>query len=67
MGPVPFVDGEVAAMGFRQRVFSLLPAAGLLCWERTRLLLSWWYSGLSVPTLVTVARDGRDDLERLAH
>lgn len=45
--PVPFVDGEAAALVFRHRVFSFLRAQGLLSEERARLLLSWRHSGFS--------------------
>jgi Transposase zinc-binding domain/Putative transposase len=38
--PVPFVDGEAAALVFRHKVFWFLRAEGLLSEERTRLLLS---------------------------
>jgi hypothetical protein len=64
--PVPFVDGEAAALVFRHRVFRFLQAEGLLSEERTRLLLSWRHSGFSVHTSVTVPPDDRDGLERLA-
>jgi len=64
--PVPFVDGEAAALVFRHKVFSFLQAEGLLSEERTRLLLSWRHSGFSVHTAVTVPPDDRDGLERLA-
>jgi hypothetical protein len=64
--PVPFVDGEAAALVFRHKVFSFLQAEGLLSEERTRLLLSWRHSGFSVHTSVTVPPDDRDGLERLA-
>ena len=64
--PVPFVSGEAAAPVFRHRVFSFLRRAGLLHQERIRLLLSWRHSGFSVHTSVTVPRDDRDGLERLA-
>ena len=64
--PVPFVDGEAAALVFRHKVFSFLQAEGLLTEERTRRLLSWRHSGFSVHTSVTVPPDDRDGLERLA-
>ena len=64
--PIPFVDGEAAALVFRHKVFSFLQAEGLLSEERTRLLLSWRHSGFSVHNTVTVPSDDRDDLERLA-
>lgn len=64
--PVPFVDGEAAALVFRHKVFSCLQAEGLLSEERTRLLLLWRHSGFSVHTSVTVPPDDRDGLERLA-
>jgi hypothetical protein len=64
--PVPFVDGEAAALVLRHKVFRFLQAEGLLSEERTRLLLSWRHSGFSVHTSVTVPPDDRDGLERLA-
>jgi len=64
--PVPFVDGEAAALVLRHRVFRFLQAEGLLPEEPTRLLLSWRHSGFSVHTSVTVPPDDRDGLERLA-
>ena len=64
--PVPFVDGEAAALVFRHKVFAFLQREGLLSEERTRLLLSWRHSGFSVHTSVTVPPDDRDGLERLA-
>jgi hypothetical protein len=64
--PVPFVDGEGAALVFRHKVFAFLQREGLLSEERTRLLLSWRHSGFSVHTSVTVPPDDRDGLERLA-
>ena len=64
-GPVPFVDGEAAALVFRHKVFSFLRAEGLLSEERMRLLLSWRHSGFSVHNTVTVPSDDRDGLERL--
>jgi hypothetical protein len=44
--PVPFVDGEAAALVFRHKVFAFLRREGLLTDERTRLLLSWRHPGL---------------------
>ena len=64
--PVPFVDGEAAALVLRHRLFTLLRGEGLLSGERIRLLLSWRHSGFSVHTSVTVPPDDRDGLERLA-
>ena len=64
--PVPFVDGEAAALVLRHRVFTLLRGEGLLSEERIRLLLSWRHSGFSVHTSVTVPPDDREGLERLA-
>ena len=64
--PVPYVDGEAAAVLFRAKVFAFLRAWGLLHPERARLLLSWRHSGFSVHTSVTVAQSDRDGLERLA-
>ena len=64
--PVPYVDGEAAALVLRHRVFSFLRAERLLHPERIRLLLSWRHSGFSVHTSVTVLPDDRDGLERLA-
>ena len=64
--PVPFVDGEAAALVFRHKVFAFLQREGLLSEERTRLLRSWRHSGFSVHTSVTVPPDDRDGLERLA-
>ena len=64
--PVPFVDGEAAALVLRHTVFRLLQREGLLSEERIRLLLSWRHSGFSVHTSVTVPPDDRDGLERLA-
>jgi hypothetical protein len=64
--PVPFVDGEAAALVLRHRVFRILHGEGLLSEERTRLLLSWRHPGFSVHTTVTVPSDDRDGLERLA-
>jgi hypothetical protein len=64
--PVPFVDGEAAALVFRHNAFAFLKAEGLLSDERTRLLLSWRHSGFSVHTSVNVPPDDRDGLERLA-
>jgi len=64
--PVPYVDGEAAAVVFRQKVFGFLRARGLLHPERARLLLSWRHSGFSVHTSVTVAENDPDGLERLA-
>jgi hypothetical protein len=64
--PVPFVDGEAAALVLRHKVFRLLQREGLLSEERTRLLLSWRHSGFSVHTSVTVPPDDRGGLERLA-
>jgi len=64
--PVPFVDGEAAALVLRHSVFRFLQAEGLLSQGRTRLLLSWRHSGFSVHTSVTVPPDDRDGLERLA-
>ena len=63
--PVPFIDGDAAALVVRQRVFSLVRGEGLLSEERIRLLLSWWHSGFSVHTSVTVPPDDRDGPERL--
>src|SRR5664280_145346 len=65
-GPVPFVDGEAAALVFRHKVFSFLRAEGLLSEERMRLLLSWRHSGFSVHNTVTLPSDDRDGLERRA-
>ena len=65
-GPVPFVDGEAAALVFRHKVFSFLRAEGLLSEERMRLLLSWRHGGFSVHNTVTVPSDDRDGLERLS-
>jgi hypothetical protein len=39
--PVPFVNGEAAALLFRHKVLSFLRAEDLLHQERIRLLLSW--------------------------
>lgn len=64
--PVPFVDGEAAALVLRHKVLRLLQREGVLSDERTRLLLSWRHSGFSVHTSVTVPPDDRDGLERLA-
>ena len=64
--PVPFVDGEAAALVLRHRVFTLLRGEGLLSEERIRLLLSWRHPGFSVHTSVTVPPDDREGLERLA-
>ena len=64
--PVPFVDGEAAALVFRHKVFAFLRREGLLTEERTRLLLSWRHSGFSVHTSVTVPPDDAAGLERLA-
>ncbi|HNX51056.1 MAG TPA: transposase [Thermoanaerobaculaceae bacterium] len=64
--PVPFVDGEAAALVLRHRVFRVLQGEGLLSAERTRLLLSWRHSGFSVHTSVTVPPDDPDGRERLA-
>jgi hypothetical protein len=63
--PVPFIDGEAAALVLRHRVFTLLCGEGLLSEERARLLLSWRHSGFCVHTSVTVPPDDRDGLERL--
>ena len=64
--PVPFVDGDAAALLFRHKVFGFLRREGLLGEERARLLLSWRHSGFSVHTSVTVAPGDGAGLERLA-
>jgi hypothetical protein len=64
--PVPFVDGEAAALLFRHKVFGFLKREGLLGEERARLLLSWRHSGFSVHTSVTVPPGDDAGLERLA-
>jgi hypothetical protein len=44
--PVPFVDGETAALMVRHKAILFLKAEGLLSEERARLLLSWRHTGL---------------------